>query len=467
MSQMHRTGGVAPTIRGGLRFVIGAALALCFASPACAESCGIASLSDLCQLVGDDLAESQRQALVSGYPAKELSMLDIRRAAEMTGLALVGVAAPFDRLADGLPGPKIIHLSDPDHFSVMTRASAEWVQVLDHGEVTALPRQALEKRYSGHALILDQGEFPRGGPRLEAPEFHHTLGIAGVGQQVEHAFTVRNVGGQELIVHPQEKGCRGAPKVTIGQEALAPGANTQVTVSFTIGHSGSVMKSAELLTTDPTQPVVYLTVHGTVPHDLRTYPDRVYLGGEKDAIPARTVTISGPAEMDVTEVGTERGLFDLTLSEPQVFEDEKKTWTLELAFKPESFVGGIEDQLSIKTTHPERPLVTIPINGGVRGDLRVIPPSVFFGFVNPCVEAQQTIAIESRSFAPFAVKSVTSDSPKITAGTPENNDGVWSIPVSVDTTAEGVVEGSLTVTTDVPGEETLRIPVYAHIIEQQ
>jgi len=29
------------------------------------------------------------------------------------------------------------------------------------------------------------------------------------------------------------------------------------------------------------------------------------------------------------------------------------------------------------------------------------------------------------------------------------------------------VRGIVTVTTDVPGEETLEIPVYAHIVEQQ
>ncbi|MCD6360695.1 MAG: hypothetical protein J7M38_07465 [Armatimonadetes bacterium] len=258
--------------------------------------------------------------------------------------------------------------------------------------------------------------------------------------------------------------CCGAPKVTIPTDTLAPGETAQVTVSFTIGYSGSVMKSARLLTTDPTQPVVYLTVHGKVPHDLRVYPDRIYLGGEKDAVPTRTVTISGPAEMDLTEVATERGLFDLTLSEPQVSEDEKKTWTLELAFKPEGFVGEIADHLSIKTTHAERPLVTIPITGRIRGDLRLTPPSVFFGFLKPGAQAQQTATIASRSFTPFTVTSATSDAAKITAGAPENKDGVWSIPVSVDTSAEGVVEGALTVTCDVPGEETLTIPVYAHVI---
>ena len=94
--------------------------------------------------------------------------------------------------------------------------------------------------------------------------------------------------------------------------------------------------------------------------------------------------------------------------------------------------------------------MTIPITGRIRGDLRVTPPSVFFGFVKPGAEAQQSVTVESRSFAPFTIASVVSSTPKITAGTPENRDGGWSITVSVDRSVEGVVEGALTVTTGRP-----------------
>ena len=240
-------------------------------------------------------------------------MLDIKQAAEGLELSLVGVAATLDELAGDVPGPKIIHLSDPAHFLVMARGSSDWVQLLDGGRVMVVPREEIEKRYSGHALILDQSQFPDDGPRLEVPEFHFTFGIAvppfatappcrrhfvppapgglavrsanrHIGQEVEHSFTIRNTGNDDLVVVPQQGTCCGAPKVTIPTDTLKPGAATQVTVSFTISYSGSVMKSAKLLTTDPTQPVLFLTVHGKVPHDLQVYPDRIYLASEKGAI---------------------------------------------------------------------------------------------------------------------------------------------------------------------------------------
>jgi hypothetical protein len=445
-----------------------------FASAGFAQTCGVASLFDLCQLAGRDLSKDQRQELVEGYPAEESSMLQIKQAADKLTLPLLGVAASLDELTNDVPGPKIIHLTDPAHFAVMARGSEEWVQLLDGGRVVVVARKEIEKRYSGHALILEQEE-KEGGPRLEVEEFHHTFGIAGVGQEVEHAFKVSNVGDQDLLVHPASCSSCGAPEVAVAKEDLAPGQSTQVTVKFTITYSGSVMKSAKLLTTDPAQPVVFLTaqpvvfltVHGKVPHDLRVYPDRLYLGGDKGELPSRTLTVSGPAEMDQGEVSTERGLFDIHLGEPQVSEDEKKTWQLELTLKPENFVGEIADQLSIRTTHAERPLITIPITGRIRGDLKLTPPTVFFGFVKPGEKAEQTVTIESRSLAAFTLKDLTPDSPKLRAGTPEQREGRWVIAISADTSEPGVVEGKLTVTTDVPGEETLAIPVYAHIVAAQ
>ena len=329
-----------------------------------APTCGVDSVLDLSELLGRDVPEDDREKLADAYSQAEVSMWDVSKAAGSVGISLVGVAASLEELAS-MRGPKIVRLQEPAHFLVLSQTTEDVVQVVDRRRMLVLPRLDLQERYSGHALVLDQGPA-QGGPWLQLHQCHHTFGIAGVGQEVEHSFKLSNVGDHDLLVHPATCSSCGAPEVTVAKEDLAPGQSTQVTVKFTITHSGSVMKSAKLLTTDPTQPVVFLTVHGKVPHDLRVYPDRLYLGGDKGDLPSRIITISGPAEMDLGEVSTERGLFDIQLGEPQVSEDEKKTWKLELTLKPEDFIGEIADQLSIRTTHAERPLITIPITGRIR-----------------------------------------------------------------------------------------------------
>ncbi len=433
--------------------VVSAAAAEC-------ESCGIVSLFRLCELTGQELSQEQQEQIVAAYPAEETTMLEMKQAAESVGITLLGVKATLEELHK-VRGPKILHLQDPEHFLVIARFSPEWVQLVDRGGVAVLTREEVEKRYTSQALILEQEESP-GGSRLQFDSFHYSFGIAGVGQEVEHSFTVTNAGDEDLAITLQAKGC-GAPAASIGKETLAPGESTDVTVKFNVSYSGNVMKSAKLLTNDLTQPVAFVTVHGKVPHDLRVYPDRLHIGGDKGQPLSKTIKVSGPAEMDLTEVSCDSDLFGVQVGEPEVSEDEKKTWQLELTFKPASFVGEIEDQLSIHTTHVERPLITIPITGEIRGDLEVRPATVFFGFLKPGDQAQQQVTIQSGSGASFTVKSVQADRSEIQVEMAERSAAQWVISVSVNTSQAGTLDGTVTMNTDVPGEETLQIPVYAHV----
>lgn len=224
------------------------------------SNCGLRSLQSLCELSGKQLDEMQRWGLYDKLQGEECSFLDVVNAGKPLGLDLEGVQATWRELLK-VVAPSIIHVSDPDHFLVLARSSADWVQLVDGGQIVVVPRAEVEKRYSGHALVLKQ-EPRNGGPRLELPEFHFPFGILGVGQEVSHAFTVKNVGDKGLTVSALKKTCCGAPKVEVAKEELAPGESTQVTVSFPISYSGDVFKSAQLLTTDADQPVVFLTVHG-------------------------------------------------------------------------------------------------------------------------------------------------------------------------------------------------------------
>jgi len=66
---------------------------LVLAGPCAGETCGVASLLALGDLLGSELSDEQRDALVESHPAEASSLLDIKRAAEAVELALVGVAA--------------------------------------------------------------------------------------------------------------------------------------------------------------------------------------------------------------------------------------------------------------------------------------------------------------------------------------------------------------------------------------
>ncbi len=389
-------------------------------------------------------------------------MAAVSNAAASLGVALRGVRAPLDALCE-VGGPKIIHFKDPDHFLVMARASPEWVQLLDSGRVIVVPREEVEERYSGHALILRQTEEDAGGAKLRLDGFHHRFGIVGVGQVVEHSFEVTNAGDQELAIALQSGSCGSLP-ATIGKEVLAPGESTCLTAKFTVTYSGSVMRSVRLTTNDLTQPVAFVSIHGKVPHDLRVYPVRLDMVGDKADTLSSTISVSGPPEMDLGEVSCRGQELGLAVGEPKIGDDERKSWRITVSLQPGTLVGEFADELSIRTTHKDRPLITIPIRGTVAPDLRLQPPSAFFGFAKPGDKPAASINLTSRSGAPFRLLQVAPGDPRITV-TQTETEGGYRLDIVVPTEKPGVFEGEVLLKTDVPLEETMRIPVYVHVVE--
>jgi len=427
--------------------------------------CGTTSLVALAQLIGRPIPDARVPELARAMPETGPSMLDVKRAAEQEGIAVKGVGGSLEEVA-GLKGPAIIHLSDPDHFVVLVRLSDQWAQAIDSGMVAAVPRGELEMRYSGQALVMAD-EAPKDGGRVEIGEFHWTFGISGIGQTVEHTFVVSNAGNRPLMVEADNCKSCGAPEVTVAEEILAPGKQTEVKVKFTVTYSGNVAKSARLKTNDPRAAVVYLTLHGTVPHDLQVQPAQLHLAGDKNAVLPLTLTVSGPADMNLTGAACDRGRFDVHVGDPHVDDNGKKTWTLSLSLKARDFVGRVEDQLTVRTTHAQRPVITIPIAGEVRGDLVVQLREVFFGFVKTGAKAEQRVRIASRSGAPFTVKSAKLDSAVLRLDGPVRaDDGSWGLTVSLGAGAPGVIDTKLVLATDVPGEGTIEVPVYAHLVAQ-
>jgi len=94
--------GVSITIRLACILLILVACAV----PLHAEGCGVASLFDFCELVGERPNRDQREQIVEAYPSDEASMLDIKQAAEGLGIELVGVKAAFGELVSQIPGLK-------------------------------------------------------------------------------------------------------------------------------------------------------------------------------------------------------------------------------------------------------------------------------------------------------------------------------------------------------------------------
>jgi Peptidase C39 family len=160
-------------------------------------------VAGLALLLGRQLSADAQQTLARMLPAESVDMAQLQQAAGAVGIEVTGVAAALEALPNGVRAPKIIHLGHPEHFLVLVRASGEWAQVIDGGVVSVVPLADLRRRYTGHALICSVEASDRS-PRLELPEFHYEVTLAGVGQTLEHTFAVTNSGRRELTLAAED-----------------------------------------------------------------------------------------------------------------------------------------------------------------------------------------------------------------------------------------------------------------------
>ena len=466
---------VAPRVSNQARALIhGGSLLLCVSAALaffggargyCSEEkCGIAAVSAICVALGYDLSDEDRASLRAALVGDSVSLLQVRRAAESVGVSLVAVRATMQELL-AIPGPKIVQVKDPDHFLVLLRSSENWLQFVDAARVVVVPREEFEQRYGGYALIY-QHPSEGDGPQAQLEEFHCLTTATGVREQVRQSFSVRNAGNQPLVLGLTPGGCGGAVAASVGQDVLQPGDTTDVTLEFEVPHTGRVMKLATLITNDPLQPIIHLPVQVSIPHDVRVSPNELAIATEKSDVNTLRawVTVSGPLDMAVTEALCTQGIFRPIVGDPSVRPDGRKAWRVDLHPNGPSFVGERRDQLVIKTTNEERPVVTVPIRWHIRSDLAISPASAFAGFASLGESTDASVFLLTRSRTPFRLLGITPSDPRIEV-TQSETEGGYSLAVSVPTDKLGVFEGEVVVTTDIPLEETISIPVYVHVVE--
>jgi len=160
------------------------------------DNCGAAALLALARAMDVVPTEAQSAQLLAMLPGPAVDMLQLQEAARAIGLELIGVEGALDQVA-AAPGPKVLHLLAPVHFSVLVRLDASWAQVMEGTHVSSISRSTVERRYSGRALLV-QPVRAAGVPQAAVRAFHHEAGITGVGQVVEHAFSLRNAGEGDL-----------------------------------------------------------------------------------------------------------------------------------------------------------------------------------------------------------------------------------------------------------------------------
>lgn len=421
---------------------------------------GISSVVHLCDVLDHPLKEADVARLSLRYPRQgEISLAQIKEAANELGVTLLAVQITLEELAT-LDRPCLVPVQSPEEFVVVLDMWDSQVRVWDRSGLSVQDCKEFGRRFLGYALLTPEAEGKGARIRFDQPDFH--FGVRGMDQVIEHIFTFRNVGMADLTLAVEGTSCR-CTAVLLDRSVFPPGQGGGIKVSLHTEGFGNLVETVTVKTNDPRRPKVFLTMRGTVPLGIRVYPAKVFVSAAKGQGAHALIILGGPLDLDVSNVVSDQP-FLLASVEPGPRNETAKSWRISIELSKDAPAGKREGHVTITTRHPEQPEIIVPVIINVRPDIELSPAQVFAGIMKAGQKAESFIFISSRSGQHFRIKQVDVSVEGVRVGEAIDVDGShWKIPVTIEASSMGRIEGKILITTDLPGEEQQIVPILAHV----
>lgn len=316
-------------------------------------------------------------------------------------------------------------------------------------------------------------------PRIHLEPAAHDFGAIESQDTLSHTFTITNTGGQTLhAVHH----CNCGSNSEIWKRDIAPGESVEFTANLTIppaARPGPVARTTTITTNDPTQREIPVTLRAKYRPPILLIPDTMQFGTFPKGTPATshiTILTRDPKPL----------LTSLTFDHPdiswQVIDDKQPS--------PEpDYPGRIFIQASLSATAPAGPINTKarftittptspkPIEREATayaisiGDLTIEPRGIALANLTAGKPFKGQTRITSKKNTPFAITAATIEGANphnLTARIePIHGENAYTLIVEgVAPTTDPAIKTAINISTDVPGETTLRVPFITLIRNQ-
>jgi hypothetical protein len=295
-------------------------------------------------------------------------------------------------------------------------------------------------------------------PRIQIDEPHYHFGTMERGRTRSHRFEVKNVGNAPLKLQVGQTSC----KCTLGEvtgDAIPPGGTTHVELEWSAKvDNGPFRQTATILTNDPLQSTVELSIEGEVVEATAVQPsgfvfDKVAAGETKSAEVYVMALVQDEIEVGKTELADQatREKFDVKierverelLPNPNAKDGVKITLTA----KNDLPIGRFDQWLSLETNLKDGEKLEIPVVGRVVGDISVHgiawsdeQGALAIGKVKSGEGARQKVNVVVRGAGAnevkFEVQSVDPPELKVKVGEPRRlNDELMHVPIEIEVPA--------------------------------
>jgi hypothetical protein len=432
-------------------------------------TCGLVSLRWLLHVVAKPVLSGDWQRIVDAYGARDaMTLAEVVAAGQEMGLHLSGWEMTLDEL--GAKGtPAIVHLKT-GHFVTfldVTDGAARWLD--DGGAPRVAPAREFADRFSGYCL-LPTAPPGQTSPRLAFADLHHDAGRLERESAARYCFVCTNV--SELPVRVAI--CRTSSDCTAsieGPEVVAPGAACRVEVEGRAPTDASAVRFwVELASDDPGRGVRYLTLDALGPIGLTVSPERVGGAVKRGRGAVWRLSLRTSARTTVRAVATDVPHIDAVAGTPVGSGPEGvglRIVPITLTLPADAPPGRMAGQLTITTDDPDTPVLAVPVAVRVLGWVTTRPTDLFFGEVRAGRKVVQELVLSAEDYPNLRIIAATSDVPGLVTERPiPRADGTYALMVRLEPQPpRGVVQGTLSIVTNVRGEEVILVPVYAHVAE--
>lgn len=294
-------------------------------------------------------------------------------------------------------------------------------------------------------------------------------------QRVDIGF--KNTGTGILTVTHVSATC-GCTVPQLTKTTYAPGETGTINVSFNPHNKrGQQQQTVTINSNDPKNPTKQVIIKSNVNPLVSMDPQVIQFGqvpkgkGAKQIVKvtgripdfsATGVTTSNVQLIDAKILGTNPGKTDdgsqATISE------------IEVSLLPSAPVGQVQGTATIRTTDANR-ILNLTILGEVTGDVQAVPPRASLGALEQGAPINLQIRLTSRSGANFKIlkaEEVSTDamtklSLKVVQDDPEKLNSYTLLVTGTAPSAPGSLKGDIVLTTDIVGEEQVKLPYFGYV----
>lgn len=273
---------------------------------------------------------------------------------------------------------------------------------------------------------------------------------------VTHTFVVRNDGDSLLVIGKVKPAC-GCTVANITSKNLAPGESAEISTKLSLKNKvGPQRKTIAVDSNDPTTPRLTLSMVGVSRTEVEVKPRRIYVANAtKGEANEETITVTSNAESPLTikNVSTENPNVTAEL----ISETTGKEFTIVVRTAEALPKGQTHGRVRIETDSEKNPLLNVPFQYNVVGELAVAPNEIAL-VEQTGVKLSRNIVVRPGLVKVFKVTEVVPPVDTIESSVRDMAGNGYMIQLKNIAPSVDLDGKSLLIRTDVEGMEEITVP---------